>query len=81
MQILRGLLQRQKGHTELYRGTEYTVEFVPKLKIEAAMVDGRVEPAIEAINRVVNTGNIGDGKIFVSPVEDVYTVSSGVKEI
>lgn len=65
---------RQKGHTELYRGAEYTVDFIPKLKIEAAMVDGRVEPAIQAINHIANTGKTGDGKIFIYGLKQVTRI-------
>jgi len=56
---------RQKGHTELYRGAEYHVDLLPKIKIEVAVVEGRVKPTIDAISRVANTGAIGDGKIFI----------------
>lgn len=56
---------RQKGHTELYRGAEYHVDLLPKVKIEVAVVEGRVQPTIDAIRRVANTGAIGDGKIFI----------------
>ena len=65
---------RQKGHTELYRGAEYTVNFVPKLRIDAAMVDGRVEPAIEAVTRVTSSGNIGDGRIFIQDLKQVCRI-------
>ncbi|WP_338860308.1 P-II family nitrogen regulator [Mycetohabitans rhizoxinica] len=60
---------RQKGHTELYRGAEYVVDFLPKVKIEVAVADNVVEQAIEAIERAARTGKIGDGKIFVMPIE------------
>jgi nitrogen regulatory protein PII len=60
---------RQKGHTELYRGAEYIVEFQPKIKLMLAISDGQVESAIEAICKAAHTGKIGDGKIFVSPLE------------
>ena len=68
---------RQKGHTELYRGAEYVVDFLPKVKIEAAVDDGIVERAIEAIEKSAKTGKIGDGKIFVSPVEHVIRIRTG----
>ena len=68
---------RQKGHTELYRGAEYVVDFLPKVKIEAAVDDGIVERAIEAIEKSAKTGKIGDGKIFVSPVEQVIRIRTG----
>ena len=65
---------RQKGHTELYRGAEYVVDFLPKVKIEAAVDDGIVERAIEAIEKSAKTGKIGDGKIFVSSIEQVIRI-------
>ena len=68
---------RQKGHTELYRGAEYVVDFWPKVKIEAAVEDGILERAIEAIEKSARTGKIGDGKIFVSPVEHVIRIRTG----
>ena len=68
---------RQKGHTEMYRGAEYRVEFVPKAMIEVAVEDGAVERAIEAIVRAANTGAIGDGKIFVSPLETAVRIRTG----
>jgi nitrogen regulatory protein P-II 2 len=68
---------RQKGHTELYRGAEYVVDFLPKVKIEAAVDDGIVEQAIEAIEKSAKTGKIGDGKIFVSPIEQVIRIRTG----
>jgi nitrogen regulatory protein P-II 2 len=68
---------RQKGHTELYRGAEYVVDFLPKVKIEAAVEDGILERAIEAIEKSARTGKIGDGKIFVSPVENVIRIRTG----
>lgn len=68
---------RQKGHTELYRGAEYVVDFLPKIKIEAAVDDSQVERVIEAITKAANTGKIGDGKIFVSPVEQVIRIRTG----
>ncbi|MCZ6525853.1 MAG: P-II family nitrogen regulator [Gammaproteobacteria bacterium] len=68
---------RQKGHTELYRGAEYVVDFLPKLKIEVALNDDMLEPAIEAINKAANTGKIGDGKIFVYSLEKVIRIRTG----
>jgi len=68
---------RQKGHTELYRGAEYVVDFLPKVKIEAVVKDADVERAIEAIIGAAKTGKIGDGKIFVTPVEQVVRIRTG----
>ena len=68
---------RQKGHTELYRGAEYVVDFLPKVKIEVAVADGVVEQTIEAITKAANTGKIGDGKVFVSPMEQVIRIRTG----
>ena len=68
---------RQKGHTELYRGAEYVVDFLPKVKVEVAVMDEMVEPAIEAITRIASTGNIGDGKIFVTNLEQVIRIRTG----
>ena len=68
---------RQKGHTELYRGAEYVVDFLPKVKIEAAVDDSILERAIEAIEKSARTGKIGDGKIFVSSVEHVIRIRTG----
>ena len=68
---------RQKGHTELYRGAEYVVDFLPKVKIEAAMNDDLVERAIEAIEKAANTGKIGDGKIFVFDLLQVVRIRTG----
>ncbi|MGK9169662.1 P-II family nitrogen regulator [Inquilinus limosus] len=70
---------RQKGHTELYRGAEYVVDFLPKVKVEVVMEDGLVERAIEAIQQAAQTGRIGDGKIFVTPVEEVIRIRTGEK--
>jgi nitrogen regulatory protein P-II 1 len=70
---------RQKGHTELYRGAEYVVDFLPKVKIEVVMEDGLVERAIEAIQQSAHTGRIGDGKIFVTPVEEAIRIRTGEK--
>jgi len=68
---------RQKGHTELYRGAEYVVDFLPKVKIELVLEDSLVERAVEAIQRAAHTGRIGDGKIFISPVEDAIRIRTG----
>ncbi len=68
---------RQKGHTELYRGAEYVVDFLPKVKIEVIVTDEMVEKTIEAILGAAQTGRIGDGKIFVLPVEDVIRIRTG----
>ena len=68
---------RQKGHTELYRGAEYVVDFLPKVKVEVILNDGLVEQAIEAIVRAARTGKIGDGKIFVSPVDESLRIRTG----
>ncbi len=68
---------RQKGHTELYRGAEYVVDFLPKIRIEIVIADTLVEQVVEAIIKVARTGKIGDGKIFVSPVEQVIRIRTG----
>ncbi|GHD36435.1 P-II family nitrogen regulator [Parahalioglobus pacificus] len=68
---------RQKGHTELYRGAEYVVDFLPKVKIEVAVADGVVDQTIEAITKAANTGKIGDGKVFVSTLEQVIRIRTG----
>jgi nitrogen regulatory protein P-II 2 len=68
---------RQKGHTELYRGAEYVVDFLPKVKIEAAVDDAIVERVIEAIEAAARTGKIGDGKVFVSTLEQVIRIRTG----
>ena len=65
---------RQKGHTELYRGAEYVVDFLPKVKVEVVMEDAMVERAVEAIQQAAHTGRIGDGKIFVSTVEEAIRI-------
>jgi nitrogen regulatory protein P-II 1 len=65
---------RQKGHTEIYRGSEYTVDFLPKIKIEIVVVDAQVKPAMEAILKAARTGKIGDGKIFVMPIETAVRI-------
>ena len=68
---------RQKGHTELYRGAEYVVDFLPKVKIEIIVAEGQVERCIEAITSAARTGKIGDGKIFVYPVEQTIRIRTG----
>src|SRR5690625_4014151 len=68
---------RQKGHTELYRGAEYVVDFLPKVKIEVAVGEDRVEAVIEAVARAAYTGKIGDGKIFVTPLEQAIRIRTG----
>ena len=68
---------RQKGHKEVYRGAEYVVEFVPKVKIEVVVADALVQRAVDTIVRLAKTGTIGDGKIFVSAVEEVVRISTG----
>jgi nitrogen regulatory protein P-II 2 len=68
---------RQKGHTELYRGAEYVVDFLPKVKIEAAITDDLLERVIEAISKAANTGKIGDGKIFVYSIEQAIRIRTG----
>lgn len=68
---------RQKGHTELYRGAEYVVDFLPKVRVEVAISDDKVETVIEAIIKAARTGKIGDGKIFVSPLEQVVRIRTG----
>lgn len=68
---------RQKGHTELYRGAEYVVDFLPKVKIEVVVADDIVESAIDAVLKAARTGKIGDGKVFVMPVEQVVRIRTG----
>ena len=68
---------RQKGHTELYRGAEYVVDFLPKLKVDVVVADEQLDGALEAIQQSARTGNVGDGKIFVSPVEQVVRIRTG----
>jgi nitrogen regulatory protein PII len=68
---------RQKGHTEMYRGTEYTVDFVPKVKVEVIVDDSKVANALETITKAAHTGQIGDGKIFVTPLSDVVRIRTG----
>jgi nitrogen regulatory protein P-II 2 len=68
---------RQKGHTELYRGAEYAVDFLPKVKIEAAIADSLVDAVVEAICKAASTGKIGDGKIFISPLNEAVRIRTG----
>jgi nitrogen regulatory protein PII len=68
---------RQKGHTELYRGAEYVIDFLPKIRLEVVVADAVVDTAIEAVSRAARTGRIGDGKIFVEPVERVIRIRTG----
>lgn len=68
---------RQKGHTELYRGAEYVVDFLPKTKLEVAVSDGQVESVVESITKAAHSGKIGDGKIFVSALEQVIRIRTG----
>ena len=68
---------RQKGHTELYRGAEYVVDFLPKVKVELVVEDSQAEKAVEAIRNAAQTGRIGDGKIFVSSIEDAIRIRTG----
>src|SRR6201995_2577581 len=68
---------RQKGHTELYRGAEYVVDFLPKIKLEVAVADDQIERVVEAIQAAARTDKIGDGKIFVSPLEQVVRIRTG----
>lgn len=68
---------RQKGHTELYRGAEYVVDFLPKIKLEIVIADDQVDAVIEAVTNAAQTGKIGDGKIFVSPVEQAIRIRTG----
>ena len=68
---------RQKGHTELYRGAEYVVDFLPKVKVEAAISDNLLEQVIESIEKSASTGKIGDGKIFISDIEQVIRIRTG----
>ena len=65
---------RQKGHTEIYRGSEYTVDFLPKIKIETVVTDAQVKQAVQAIIGAAKTGKIGDGKVFVSTIDDAYRI-------
>jgi nitrogen regulatory protein PII len=68
---------RQKGHTEIYRGSEYTVDFLPKIKIETVLPEALVESAVEAIIKAAKTGKIGDGKVFVSTIDDAWRIRTG----
>ncbi|WP_447530269.1 MULTISPECIES: P-II family nitrogen regulator [unclassified Vreelandella] len=68
---------RQKGHTELYRGAEYVVDFLPKVKVEIAVDDDRLDSVLDAICSAANSGKIGDGKVFVTPLEDVIRIRTG----
>ncbi|HBA39520.1 MAG: P-II family nitrogen regulator [Deltaproteobacteria bacterium] len=70
---------RQKGHTELYRGAEYSVDFLPKVKIQVLIADEKARQVVEAITTAARTGKIGDGKIFVTPVEEVIRIRTGEK--
>jgi len=70
---------RQKGHTELYRGAEYVVDFLPKVKIELVVEDSQMEAAVEAIQKAAHTGRIGDGKIFISSIEEAIRIRTGEK--
>jgi nitrogen regulatory protein P-II 1 len=70
---------RQKGHTEIYRGSEYTVDFLPKIKLEIIVADGQVDAAVSAIIKAAKTGKIGDGKVFVSPVETAIRIRTEEK--
>ena len=68
---------RQKGHTELYRGAEYVVDFLPKVKVEVAIDDGLLDQCLEAISKSANTGKVGDGKVFVTTLEEVVRIRTG----
>jgi nitrogen regulatory protein PII len=70
---------RQKGHTEIYRGSEYTVDFLPKIKIEVVLPDDRIETAVSAIIKAAKTGKIGDGKIFVTPISEAIRIRTEEK--
>ncbi len=70
---------RQKGHTEIYRGSEYTVDFLPKIKLELVLADSTVEAAVAAITKAAKTGKIGDGKVFVSPVDESVRIRTDEK--
>ena len=70
---------RQKGHTEIYRGSEYKVDFLPKIKIEIVLPDGRVDAAVQAIINAAKTGKIGDGKVFVSNIEEIIRIRTDEK--
>ena len=68
---------RQKGHSELYRGSEYVVDFLPKIRIEVAIDDGQLDAVVDAITKTANTGKVGDGKIFVSTLDEVIRIRTG----
>ena len=70
---------RQKGHTEIYRGSEYTVDFLPKVKVEIVLADDLLDGAVQAIVKAARTGKIGDGKVFVSPIEDAVRIRTEEK--
>ena len=70
---------RQKGHTEIYRGSEYTVDFLPKIKIEVVLADAQINPAVDAIVKAAKTGKIGDGKVFVSAIENAVRIRTEEK--
>ena len=72
---------RQKGHTELYRGAEYVVDFLPKIKLEVIIADSLVDACIEAIIKAARTGEIGDGRVFVTPIEHSYNIRTGERDI
>ncbi len=71
---------RQKGHTELYRGAEYVVDFLPKVKIEAVVAEDQVERCVEVISEAARTGKIGDGKIFITPIERIVRIRTGEED-
>lgn len=71
---------RQKGHTELYRGAEYVVDFLPKVKIEAVVAEDQVERCVEVITEAARTGKIGDGKIFITPIERIVRIRTGEED-
>jgi nitrogen regulatory protein P-II 1 len=70
---------RQKGHTEIYRGSEYTVDFLPKIKVEVVLGDAQVSSAVDAIIKAAKTGKIGDGKVFITPIEDAIRIRTEEK--
>jgi nitrogen regulatory protein P-II 1 len=72
---------RQKGHTELYRGAEYVVDFLPKVKIEVVVEDSQLDAAVEAIEKAAHTGRIGDGKIFISTIEEAIRIRTGERGV
>ncbi|MCT8974433.1 MULTISPECIES: P-II family nitrogen regulator [Microbaculum] len=72
---------RQKGHTELYRGAEYVVDFLPKVKVEVVLGDDQIDKAVEAIQKAAQTGRIGDGKIFISTIEDAIRIRTGERGV